>query len=193
MESKRLQSSSEAIERPRRGRRLRRLRHSRLAVIAGLLLATGCSWKSWAPRERPPPLPENAPRSLVTLTLGEPHPAVLDCAQQDCNHWYRVSVPRSGRLEVVVDTHETPNRPIMRVLIREPTQRPLAQTMGADDGTLRLEAPVQRGLYLILVQAGGARLPYTLTAKLGGDTGSARPSPSRRAGSPTSRVSGIQL
>jgi hypothetical protein len=190
MESKQLQqlqSSSGAIERPRR------LRHSRLAVIAGLLLATGCSWKSWAPRERPPPLPENAPRSLVTLTLGEPHPAVLDCAQQNCNHWYRVSVPRPGRLEVVVDTHEIPNRPIIRVLIREPTQRPLAQTMGADDGTLRLEAPVQRGLYLVLVQAGGARLPYTLTARLGGDAGSARPSPSRRAGSPESRVTGIEL
>ena len=147
------------------GRR-RRLLLAPSAVIAGLLLATGCTWKSWAPRERPPPLPANAPRSLTTLTLGEPHAAVLDCAQRDCNHWYRVAVPRAGRLEVLVDTHEVPDRPVLRLLIRELGKQPLAQTMGGDDGALQLEVAVQPGLYLLLVQAGGARLDYTLTASL---------------------------
>jgi hypothetical protein len=161
MQSSRSRSADGSLDRPRG------LRPRSLAVIAGLLLATACTWKSWAPRERPPPLPENAPRSLVTLTLGEPHAAVLDCAQRDCNHWYRISVPRSGNLELMVDTHEIPDRPIMRVLVREPAQRPLAQTMSDDDGALRLETPVRRGVYLVLVQAGGATLPYTLTASLG--------------------------
>ncbi len=157
---------SGSIDRPRR------LRPGSLAVIAGLLLATACTWKSWAPKERPPPLPENAPRSLVRLTLGEPHAAVLDCAQRNCNHWYRISVPQPGRLELVVDTHEIPDRPMMRVLVREPAQRPLAQTMSDEDGTLRLEVPVRRGVYLVLVQAGGTALPYTLTASFSSDADS---------------------
>ena len=137
-----------------------------LAVVTGLLLATGCTWESWAPKERPRPLPANAPRSLTTLTLGEPHAAVLDCAQRDCNHWYRVVVPRAGRLGVVVDTHAAPDRPMMRVLLRELGKQPLAQTMGGRDKALRLEAPVQPTLYLVLVQAGGTELPYTVTVSL---------------------------
>ena len=145
-------------------------------VLAGVL-ATACTWNSWVPRERPRPLPATAPRSLETLTLGEPHAAVLDCAAQECNHWYRVEVPQAGRLEVLVETAETAEGssrpPLVRVLVRELGREPLAQTMGGEDGSLRLEPQVRPGLHLVLVQAGGGRLPYTVTVALEPDaTGS---------------------
>lgn len=153
----------------RDGSRLRRASIRLAAATLGCVLATACTWSSWIPKERPRPLPATAPRSLETLTLGEPHAAVLDCAAQECNHWYRVEVPRAGTLEVLVEPGETTGgsgAPLVRVLVRELGRDPLAQTMGDEDGSLRLAPQVRPGLHLVLVQAGGARLPYTVTVAL---------------------------
>jgi hypothetical protein len=101
------------------------------------------------------------------ITLGERHTAVLDCVgANDCNHWYRVQIPRFGELQIDVRTEPLRDRPMMRVLVRELGYTLLAQTMGGEDGRLRIRATATRGVYLILVQGGGGRTPYALTVDL---------------------------
>jgi len=118
------------------------------------------------PKERVGPPPRTAPRTLNALTLGEPREAVLDCARNECNQWYRLDIPGPGVLSVTVETETDAPRPMMRLVVREIGRDPVAQTMGGTASVLEVRPLVDRGLYMVLVQGGGARLPYTVTAKL---------------------------
>ena len=139
------------------------------ALCTATALLTGCQWYSMTPKERVGPLPATAARTLNTLVLGDPRSAVLNCARKECNHWYRLDIARPGMLDVEVETEPKAARPMVRLILREMGRAPLAQTMGGTNPTLSVRAPVGKGLYMVLVQAGGGRLPYTVTATLEAD------------------------
>ena len=91
---------------------------------------------------------------------------VLDCSRKQCNQWYRLDIPTPGSLEVRVETHQQGDRPMTRLVVRQIGRDPLGQTMGGTSNVLSVRAKAGEGLYMVLVQAGGKRLPYTVTAVL---------------------------
>jgi hypothetical protein len=137
--------------------------------VLALLSTSGCAWYSYTPKERVGPLPKTAPRALNTLVLGEPRDAVLDCSRQECNQWYRLDVPLDGVLRVVVETEPDESRAMMRLIVRQIGRDPVGQTMGGRTDPLSVESSVREALYMVLVQAGGGRVSYTVTAELAPD------------------------
>ena len=134
-----------------------------LAVPA--LLFFGCTWWGYIPKEKVE-LPPTSPRPLETLTLGVPHDDVLDCGDDDCNHWYRLDIAAPGVLRIAVDAAASDDDRITRVLLRVPQERVLAQAVGIRGEPLRIEHAVEPGLYGVLVQGGGAERSYRVTATL---------------------------
>ena len=111
-------------------------------------------------------MPENAPTSLMPLTLGEPTQNALDCDQRDCNHWYRINPREAGVLEIQVVLEGQHERPLIRALLRPLGQPVLDQAFSEDGAPIELSATVRPGPYTLLVQATGGELPYEVTASL---------------------------
>ncbi len=146
-----------------RGRRGRRARAA-VAILA--LFAGACTFDTPIPRERPAPPPAAAPREIRIIYLDEPVEAALDCAELDCNQWFRIDIHHYGRLEIDVDRLGSDGAPMMRVLVRELGRSVQAQTAGAPDELLEIRTRVRPGVYMILVQGGGSRQPYRLSVAL---------------------------
>ena len=111
-------------------------------------------------------MPENAPTRLLSLTLDEPQQNTLDCAQNDCNHWYRINPREAGLLEIQVVLQGEHERPLVRALLRPLGQPVLDQSFSEEGAPIELSAAVRPGAYRLLVQATGGELPYEVTATL---------------------------
>ncbi|MGH0038181.1 MAG: hypothetical protein ACQGVK_24380 [Myxococcota bacterium] len=128
---------------------------------------SGCTFNTPLPKERTPRL-RTAPREFRIAIVGVPTDDELDCAQYDCNHWYRVDVVEPGRLTVRLTRRPGGTGPPLRMLLN-PIARPTMARAGAGPGEpLELEADVAAGVYELLVQSGMGREPYTLTLLLDG-------------------------
>jgi hypothetical protein len=133
-------------------------------VLAATLL--GCTFDTPLPKERTP-VPATAPRDFRIAIVGVPVEGELACAENDCNHWYRVDVVEAGELTAVVTRRSGGTGPVIRILLNELGQPTLARAVAAPGEPLELRARVQAGVYELLVQAGMGREPYTLTVFMG--------------------------
>jgi hypothetical protein len=135
-----------------------------VARIAGLLLVGACAWDPWVP-DRPDPLPETSPGLSRALVPGEALEGELRCAEeQRCNDWYRLLVEEPGWLRVRVDAAGAADGGRMRLLLRRMGGPVVSQVVSESGPPLVVDGPVEPGVHAILVQGGGARVPYRIVA-----------------------------
>ncbi len=135
--------------------------------LVSLVVVAGCTWNSMVPRGRPIALPENAPRGIARLNLCEPVQGVLDCPDNQCNHWYRVDVLQPGqmRVQLVLGDPEGKGR-LTRVVLR-PLGKPILSQQVSNLGELiDIRHEVEPDVYGVLVQGAGGRRSYDLVVSV---------------------------
>ncbi len=134
-----------------------------LGAAALLGTVAGCAWEPIV-IERPQEIPAAAPKGIAPLSFGETRAAVLDCSQNDCNHWYRIDPTSAGSVRVEVTPEPSPEKHLLRVVVRRMGHEIVADEVSLEGDPIALDAQVQRGIFGILVHGGGARRPYTIRA-----------------------------
>jgi hypothetical protein len=127
------------------------------------LLASACAWESWVPEGRPAPLPETAPHGIAMLGLCERRTGVLDCAEDECNDWYQVSVRQAGSMRITLEQPGVSGEGALTRVLLKPLGAPvLAQQVSTGGEPIDLRHWVEPDLYGVLVQGGGVRRSYEL-------------------------------
>lgn len=141
-----------------------------LATAMAVAALTACAWNPWIPGEgrKKPEIVVDPSALAEQLPLDAHHVDELDCYSHRCQKRYRVVVDGPGRLAVRVVpglTHPDAGlrlvlESVQGVLDRAGSGRGHAEDVVALD----VGAPVERGVYFVLLQSVGGPLPYQITA-----------------------------
>lgn len=134
-------------------------------ALAFSLGAGGCAW---GPRTRNDTLPDPdtlAPSQAIRLAPGNEATGEIACERGFCHQAYRIDVPQPGMLRVQV-TIGVDDPPIARAVLQDGLGRVLANANTELGTTFQLDAVVDAGPAVLLVQSGKGRLPYTVAVWL---------------------------
>ena len=162
------------MKQPRPERRSLRILASRITASAILTasLVLGCAWDPWIPGEKNwnPDIVVNPGDLSKLLPLGVPYVDDLDCYSSSCEKRFRLVVEEPGQLTVIA-MPELSNHDSQARLVLESLQGVLAKAATGrgpqeDVVALTVTKTVDPGMYFVLLQSVGGRLPYQLTAYL---------------------------
>ena len=133
------------------------------AILLLGLLALGCRWYAWEPREKEPPLPPEIP--ATDLAPGQTLTRELNCPAGHCMARFRIEVTRNGRLEVRVQPLSVSPDLLLGVILEDPIGRVLdQQDLAGRELPLRVTSSVELGPYIALVRALGGAVSYRVSA-----------------------------
>jgi hypothetical protein len=147
------------------------------ACLGCALLGAACAWYPWIPGEnkkKPEPVVDPAKLSR-DLALDRAYVSQADCFSSVCNQRFRVVVDRPGQLTViaslVLESEEQQARLVLEAVSGVLAQQSTGRGRRVDPPVLAVRRPVTPGLYFVLLQTIGGRIPYELTATLTPDAG----------------------
>ncbi len=125
----------------------------------------------------PPPPPAHSERGGALPLTTESHLDELDCAQDNCVHWYRVSVPGKGRLRALVETLEPPAKerksgffskkvkdsgpPHFEVALVDGSGESIASHESDGKAERAVEVDVAKGQYLVSIRSAIPGIPFS--------------------------------
>ncbi len=134
------------------------------AVCSASLLAVGCQWYAWEPKEKEIPL--NFEPAAIPLAPGSTLSQQLNCPDGNCQTRFRVEVDRPGDLRIEVRPQQVNPETSLGVVLEDPIGRVLArQSLDGRKPPLRVSSPVQKGPHIALVQAIGGAVSFEISAR----------------------------
>lgn len=139
--------------------------------LIGSLLAA-CAWDPFIPGENSwnPPVVVDSANLSHRLALDSPYVDTLDCYSRECQQRFRLIIEESGQLTVTamldLASQDEQGRMVLEAITGVIARASTGRGVRTDAAPLTIREPVERGVYFVLLQSIGGRVPYEITATL---------------------------
>ena len=142
----------------------------RLACVLFALLLSSCAWDPYIPGANSwnPPVVVDPASLSHRLAFDSPYVDELDCYSRECQQRFRVIVEEPGHLTVTamleLASQDEQGRMVLEAIDGVIARVGTGRGIRTDAAPLTIRQEVQPGVYFVLLQSIGGRVPYEITA-----------------------------
>lgn len=145
---------------------------ARLSCFVFAFLLSSCAWDPYIPGENSwnPPVVVDPASLSHRLALDSPYVDELDCYSRECQKRFRVIVEEPGQLTVTamleLGSQDDQGRMVLEAIDGVIARAGTGRGVRTDAAPLAIRQEVEPGVYFVLLQSVGGRVPYEITASL---------------------------
>jgi len=146
------------------------MKAARLSCLLIAFLLASCAWDPWIPGANSwnPPVVVDTANLSHRLALDSPYVDELDCYSRECQQRFRVIVEEPGQLTVTVmldlGSQDEQGRMVLEAIDGVIARASTGRGVRTDAAPLSIREAVEPGVYFVLLQSIGGRVPYEITA-----------------------------